>query len=87
VFVSHPSPRLELQSLNGKEQDWNKQDPVEQEATAFGIEHGTPHVPQLLSVVIEVSQPVAGERSQSAYPASHELNVHVPEGQTDTACA
>jgi hypothetical protein len=44
------------------------------------VEQTLPHVPQFVTLVIEVSQPLAGLPSQSEYPVLH-VGTQVPDGQ------
>ena len=76
---------LELQSLKGNEQDWNKQEPLAHEVIAFGYEHGVPHDAQLLREFKDVSHPFDGLLSQLPHPPLHELKLQVPEEQSVTA--
>jgi hypothetical protein len=46
--------------------------PVVHVGVAFGVEHGLPQLPQLLSVVVLVSQPLPSEPSQLPKPLEHE---------------
>lgn len=55
-----------------------RHEPFEHSAVAFARAHATPHPPQLVSVVNEVSQPLVSMPSQFANPLLQEAVAHVP---------
>jgi hypothetical protein len=71
VVDSHPFWLFESQLKNAPAQPRNVQFPDEQSANAFVITHGTLHPPQLVRVVILVSQGTFQFPSHSAVPAGH----------------
>jgi len=73
-----PKPALQLSSA---------QLPVEQLAVALARAHGTPHAPQLASVVSGASQPFADIVSQSSNPALHDAIRQLPDAHVGVAFA
>ena len=86
-FVSQPSARPPEQFANPVSQLPSAHVPVMQDSVAFGMSQGVPHVPQSVSVRVEVSQPVAGFPSQLPKPVVHAPSVQVPPGQVSAAFA
>jgi hypothetical protein len=82
--ASHPSASMLLQSAQGVSQLVIRQAPVAQDSVARGRSHATPQAAQLVSVVSEVSQPLARMPSQSPQPRS-QLGTQAPPTQDDVA--
>ncbi len=74
------SPGSLSQSAQPGLQDATAQVPLAHVAVAFGIEHVTPHAPQFVNVVVDVSQPLFGLPSQSPHPEL-QTGTHRPDGQ------
>jgi hypothetical protein len=73
VSVSQPSAGFPLQSANGGVHDITVQVvPIAQTSTPCDWLHAAPHIPQLLAVVVAVSQPSLAIVLQSANPALHD---------------
>jgi hypothetical protein len=86
IDVSHPLAVTPSQLAHPGLQDAIWQVPVEHVEVALAREHTTPQPPQLLSVSIEVSQPLSGLPSQSAQPGA-QVGTQAPLLQMVVPCA
>lgn len=71
-LASHPLSERPSQLPKPVSQLATAQLPVAHVGVALGVEHGAPHVPQSVSVVVLVSQPLADTPSQFPNPLAHE---------------
>jgi len=76
VAVSQPLPLRPSQSPKPVSQDVTAHVPVSQLDAPCGFVHGFPHPPQLVAVVVGVSQPFVTLVSQLAKPGLHEVRSH-----------
>jgi hypothetical protein len=86
VLVSQPLLSMPSQLANGGLQPVSVHVPVAHDAVPLVREQGTPQPPQLLLVVVDVSQPLLGSPSQLWKPEL-QLGEQVPFTQAVLPCA
>ncbi len=79
VLISHPSLSTLLQSENPDSQLPTAHEPARQTSSELAKTHALLHVEQCAAVVMtSVSQPLAGNKSQSANVPTHAPSAHMP---------